>query len=349
MRVEQSVTAQLIDAALLVNAAASFDAALSEFAEATRALTSSDWAAIVVWDGDRGVVRATAGAGPELASVWDDSAPLCRLASGWFRATVEVPGTANAAPVETLAQLTLLAQRGEQEHARLTYDQRLVENGRLATIGELAAGVAHEINNPLFAILALTEFLLKEVDAGSPQEKRVRLIRQTGLEIKEIVRGLLDFARENPQEQHLISITTIVGQTVDLVRRTNAHKGVTIQETSDGAGSLVRANPNQLKQVFLSLIVNGRQAMPDGGTVRIDVRHTPTEAIVTVSDEGPGVPAEIAGRIFEPFFTTRRSLGGSGLGLSISHGIVSAHGGSLELATPGSQNTVFVLRLPLAV
>lgn len=347
MRVEQSLSTQLLQAALHVNEAPSFDAAVVEFVDAVRTLTGAEWVALATWEGDEGNVCAVAGDGPAVGSPAPDDA-LCTIASGWFRGTVHADGVDDTAPIDTLARLTMLGQRGESERAQLVYDHRLVESGRLATIGELASGVAHEINNPLFAILALAEFLEKELEPGSRPRRRVELIRETGYEIKEIVRGLLDFARENPQEQHLLSTTTVVTQTVDLVRRTNAHKGVTIDLTCDDSDSLVRANPNQLKQLVLNLLMNARQAMPDGGTVRIDVRHTETEAVVTVADEGRGVEPAIAGRIFEPFFTTRRDQGGSGLGLAISHGIARSHGGSLTLAASGSHGTVFVLRLPVA-
>ena len=103
-------------------------------------------------------------------------------------------------------------------------DQQLVQSGKLAAIGQLAAGVAHEINNPLFAILGLTEFLLKEAEPGSKAEQRLVLIQQTGLEIKEIVRALLDFARENAEERHVVALEDVIRSTVDLIRRTNAHK-----------------------------------------------------------------------------------------------------------------------------
>src|SRR5205085_10230097 len=124
---------------------------------------------------------------------------------------------------------------------------QLVQSGKLAAIGELAAGVAHEINNPLFAILGLTEFLLKESEPGSKQHARLELIEQTGLEIKEIVRGLLDFARENAEERHVVSLEDVVRSTIDLVRRTNAHKGVELVERYDAGGVCVNASPNQLK------------------------------------------------------------------------------------------------------
>ena len=218
------------------------------------------------------------------------------------------------------------------EHLR---HELLVQSGKLAAIGELAAGVAHEINNPLFAILGLTEFLLKEAEPGSKAQQRLELIQQTGLEIKEIVRALLDFARENAEERHEVALDDVVRSTVDLVRRTNAHKGVELLDTYEDAGALVYASPNQLKQVFLNLIANARQAMPNGGTVTVDVRTEGGFAVATVCDDGPGIEADVLSRIFEPFFTTKRNTGGTGLGLSVSIGIAEAHGGALTALLRG--------------
>ncbi len=226
--------------------------------------------------------------------------------------------------------------------------QQLVQSGKLAAIGELAAGVAHEINNPLFAILGLTEFLLKESEDGSKAHTRLELIQQTGLEIKEIVRALLDFARENAEERHVVSLEDVVRSTVDLVRRTNAHKGVELIDAYEGSEVLVNASPNQLKQIFLNLIANARQAMPDGGTVSVDVRRSGDLAIATVTDDGPGMEPAVAERIFEPFFTTKRLTGGTGLGLSVSLGIAEAHGGRLTVSSERGEGAVFTLCLPIA-
>ena len=226
--------------------------------------------------------------------------------------------------------------------------QQLVQSGKLAAIGELAAGVAHEINNPLFAILGLTEFLLKEAEPGSKALQRLELIQQTGLEIKEIVRALLDFARENAEERHVVPLEEVVQATVDLVRRTNAHKGVELVDSYDATGALVMASPNQLKQIFLNLIANARQAMPNGGTVRVDVRQDGDWVTATVSDDGPGIEAAVLERIFEPFFTTKRATGGTGLGLSVSLGIAEAHGGSLTACSEPGRGATFTLRLPIA-
>jgi PAS domain S-box-containing protein len=226
-------------------------------------------------------------------------------------------------------------------------DQQLVQSGKLAAIGELAAGVAHEINNPLFAILGLTEFLLKESEPGSKAEQRLELIQQTGLEIKEIVRALLDFARENAEERHVVALEDVVHSTVDLVRRTNAHKGVELVDSYDRSGGTVHGSPNQLKQIFLNLIANARQAMPNGGTVHVDVHREGDRMVASVSDDGPGIEPKVLERIFEPFFTTKRVTGGTGLGLSVSLGIAEAHGGSLVASSEPGRGATFTLCLPV--
>jgi len=245
---------------------------------------------------------------------------------------------------EPALRLALINDTSEERRMQ----QQLVQSGKLAAIGELAAGVAHEINNPLFAILGLSEFLLKEAEPASKAHQRLELIQQTGLEIKEIVRALLDFARENAEERHVVPLEDVAQATVDLVRRTNAHKGVELIDSYDASRALVTASPNQLKQIFLNLIANARQAMPNGGTVRIDIRQDGDWVTASVSDDGPGIDSDLLERIFEPFFTTKRSTGGTGLGLSVSLGIAEAHGGNLTASSESGRGSVFTLRLPRA-
>jgi len=161
------------------------------------------------------------------------------------------------------------------------------------------------------------------------------------------VRALLDFARENAEERYVVSLEEVIRSTVDLVRRTNAHKGVELVDDYDGSDIFVNASPNQLKQVFLNLIANARQAMPNGGTVSVDLRRTGELAIATVTDDGPGIEPEVAERIFEPFFTTKRHTGGTGLGLSVSLGIAEAHGGRLTVTSEPGAGATFTLCLPI--
>jgi len=227
-------------------------------------------------------------------------------------------------------------------------EQQLMQSGKLAAIGELAAGVAHEINNPLLAILGLTEFLLLETDAGSKQHERLELIQQTGLEIKEIVRALLDFAREHPSTQRVVALEAVVQTTIDLVRRTNAHKGIELVESYRADGACVRASGDQLEQVVLNLVANARQAMPNGGAVHVEVCRDGDHVDLVVADEGPGMTPDVQERIFDPFFTTRRDSGGTGLGLAVSLGIAEAHGGSLTVDSAPGHGATFTLRLPIA-
>jgi PAS domain S-box-containing protein len=227
-------------------------------------------------------------------------------------------------------------------------DQQLVQSGKLAAIGELAAGVAHEINNPLFAILGLTEFLLLEAEPDSKAEQRLVLIQQTGLEIKEIVRALLDFARENAEERQVVKLDDVIRSTVDLIRRTNADKAIELLDSYSDHEAFVNASPNQLKQIVLNLVANARQAMPNGGSVRVQVHRDGAHVLVVVSDDGPGIEPAVLERIFEPFFTTKRHTGGTGLGLSVSLGIAESHGGTLTASSEPGPGAAFTLRLPLA-
>jgi signal transduction histidine kinase len=224
--------------------------------------------------------------------------------------------------------------------------QQLVQSGALAAIGELTAGVVHEINNPLFAILGLTEFLLKESEPGSRAHDRLELIQQTGLEIKEMVRALLDFARESADEgRHEVALADVVRSTVELLRRTNADRGLELVEAYEDGGALILARPGQLKQLFLNLLANARQAMPNGGTVKIRVRTDGGHAVATVADGGPGIDPAVAARIFEPFFTTRPGRGG--MGLAVSRAIAESHGGTLTVHQGAGAGSEFCLRLPV--
>jgi two-component system NtrC family sensor kinase len=291
------------------------------------------------------------GAVPPYPWLVDESAALRGRIEATFRRSdgALVPVAIEVRPAvdahgEQLAYVRSITDRSAQRRI----EEQLVQSGRLAAVGELAAGVAHEVNNPLFAILGLTEFLAKDAVPGSKAAERLQLIRQSGEEIKDIVRALLDFARENPEERSLVPIGEVVRQALTLVSRTNAHKGVELVPTYADEDALVEASSNQLKQILLNLITNARQAMPDGGTVWVDVHRDGDEAVVTVADDGPGVSPELAGRIFEPFFTTQRAGAGTGLGLSVSLGIAQAHGGTLVLDANRARGAAFILRLPLA-
>jgi PAS domain S-box-containing protein len=267
---------------------------------------------------------------------------LVRHKSGRL-APVEVQQlTVENAAGEAVAAVSVITDVGE----RRRFEQQLIQSGKLASIGELAAGVAHEINNPLFAILGLTEFLLEDSEPGSKARERLEIIRSTGIEIRDIVRSLLDFARERSDELVTVSLTEVARQTVELFRRTSAAKHIEIVERYADQSMLVEASPNQLKQIFVNLLSNARQALPGGGEVTVTVEREGGHVVARVADTGPGIPEETVARIFEPFYTTKRDVGGTGLGLSVSLGIAQAHGGALTLRSRPGEGACFVLSLP---
>jgi signal transduction histidine kinase len=295
-----------IDAALAVNEAPTLEDAFRLLAEGARGLVGAERVTVVLSDdaGDANALRVPLGAaqtGLSLAVCWREPLPEHEAAEARDL-------------LLTLARLTNVVER-----------RLLFETGKLAAVGELAAGVAHEINNPLFAILGLTEFLLKEAEPGSKRRERLELIEQTGLEIKDIVRALLDFVREDAGERRVVPLEDVIESAVDLVRRTNANKGVELVASYDGGGALVHASPSQVKQIFLHLIANALRAVPDGGVVEVAVGREGGWLAASVSHDRPTAPDDSAG-------------------LAVSRVLAEEQGGSL--AKSGSMIT---LRLPVAI
>ncbi len=245
------------------------------------------------------------------------------------------------APVTTVRLIADLSERRR-------FEQQIVQSGKLAAIGELAAGVAHEINNPLFAILGLVEFLLKDAERGTKQFERLELIQQTGLEIKDVVRALLDFARERSDEFERVALGDVLAQTLDLVRRTTLRKEIDLVEHYSDQPVFVDASSGQLKQIFLNLMTNAQQAIRDSGSITIELERDGSTALVRISDTGTGIDDDVIDRIFDPFFTTKRELGGTGLGLALSQSIAVSHGGTLVAASPPGRGAEFTLRLPIS-
>jgi signal transduction histidine kinase len=241
-------------------------------------------------------------------------------------------------------------QCGMSETAARTRPARpndpVIAAGKLAAIGELAAGVVHEINNPLFAILGHVEFALRDAVPGSATEERMQIIQRTGLEIKELVRSLLNFAHGGTDEYQSLVVREACTEAVELFRLTGACRNIAIVERYAGALTEVSASPNQIMQVALALFLNAQQAMPDGGTVTIEVEPRGGSVHMRVSDSGPGIAEEALEHVLEPFYTTRRSRGGTGLGLAVCNGIAKGHGGTFVARNLPGGGAQFELVLP---
>jgi two-component system, NtrC family, sensor kinase len=222
----------------------------------------------------------------------------------------------------------------------------VIQAGKLAAIGELAAGVVHEINNPLFAILGHVEFALRDAQPGSATAERMQIIQRTGLEIKELVRSLLQFARGGSDEFRSLAVRDVCADAIRLLRLISAGRDVEIVERYLGTPTPVWASPDQLKQIVLALLLNAQQAMPEGGTVTVEVEPRGANVHMRMADTGPGIEDEAFDRIFEPFYTTKRSGTGTGLGLAVCRGIAEAHGATLTADNRPEGGAEFELVLP---
>lgn len=221
----------------------------------------------------------------------------------------------------------------------------VVRAAKAAALGELTQGAAHELNNPLLAILGLVDLLLAEAEDESRAQRRLTVVRDTALEMRAVLRALLEFARDTGDSRELFDLGDTVRRTVALVRHTASAPDVELVERLPHVALGVTGDRSRIGQAVLHLLVNAYAALPAGGKVVVEVATGETSATVTVTDSGAGVPAELAERVFEPFFTTRRD--GSGLGLAASRAIAESHGGGLELRD-AEHGAAFVLSLPLA-
>lgn len=225
-------------------------------------------------------------------------------------------------------------------------DEQLVQTAKLAALGELVRGAAHEINNPLFGILGLVEFLLAEVEPGTTAHQRARLIQDGGLDIKAIVQALLGFARAQPGEVGVVPLQSTASAAVELLRCTNSAKTVELRESYAPEPVDICGSAPRLAQLFLHLLLNAQQALGGGGTITIEVARKCEWAIASVIDTGRGFRPEVLARAFDPFFTTRREPAGPGLGLSAARQIAHEHGGDLVVLPGIGRGASVVLRLP---
>jgi len=262
---------------------------------------------------------------------------------------------------ELAAALNDMTQRFEEIRDDLdrqveSRTREVIRSEQLASVGFLAAGVAHEINNPLASIAMCAESLesrLGEPAAGDDDGRIVKryleLIQNEAFRCKGITEKLLDFSRLGEVRRQATAAVALVRDVADMLRHMGRFAGRSI-DIEDGPDVLVMVNPQEIKQVVLNLLVNALDSIGDDGRVRVGVRRSGREAVLTVADDGCGMTAEVLEHLFEPFFTRRRSGQGTGLGLSIVHRIVADHGGRIEVASPGpGQGSTFRVTLPLAL
>jgi two-component system, NtrC family, sensor kinase len=227
---------------------------------------------------------------------------------------------------------------------------RVAQSERLASVGMLAAGVAHEINNPLGGILALTSLTLEDLKPDDPSRENLEEVVHQTQRCRDIVRGLLEFSRQSRMGADLADLNKILDDSLALISRQAAFFNVTLVKEYDPQLPAVMADKSELQQVFVNILVNAAQSIDGHGTVKIVTRPAADADAVEalVSDSGRGIPPEEIDRIFDPFFSTKPSGQGTGLGLSIAYGIISSHKGTIQVASELGKGTTFTVRLPIA-
>jgi len=228
-----------------------------------------------------------------------------------------------------------------------TQDQ-LVQTEKLASIGQLAAGVAHEINNPLGSVLLYADILCKETPEENEQQREdLQMIIREANRCKTIVNDLLNFSRQNEVLAQTIDLNKMLHELANEQRKQELHLNVEILEDLDPALPTIQADPLQLHQMFVNLMSNAAEAMPDGGELTLRTRSGPAPGFIAieVQDTGAGIPEENMKRIFTPFFTTKPIGKGTGLGLAIIYGIVKMHRGQINVHSEVGKGTIFAITL----
>lgn len=259
---------------------------------------------------------------------------------GLFSATVRGAGGDGLSGIEaTLKDVTV----------RRMMDSRLQQAEKLASLGQLSAGVAHEINNPLGLILGYTQLIMKEGGENNPSGEDLKVIEKHAMGCKKIVEDLLQFSRSTETSKKPLDINELLDGVLRVLRGNFAKESVEIHEALDPDLPRVTVDAEKMEQVFMNLLINARQAIEGGGAIRVETVLFPEtgEIAVTVSDNGSGIPREVLPRIFDPFYTTKPTGMGTGLGLSVSYGIVQDHGGDIEVESAPGRGAVFTVRLPL--
>jgi signal transduction histidine kinase len=224
----------------------------------------------------------------------------------------------------------------------------MVQTEKLTSLGLLAAGVAHEVNTPLAVISNYAQMLAKQMPMDDPRQKTVdRIVKQT-FRASEIVNNLLNFSRTGGTESAELDLNAVIDETLTLVQHPLKTAHVTVLKNYAEKLPPVLGSTTRLQQVFLNLLMNARDAMPTGGMIEVRTGTQNGSVEIEVSDTGAGIPPENLHRIFDPFFTTKASGRGTGLGLSVSYGIIKEHAGKVDVRSTPGKGTSFRLEFPVA-
>ncbi|MFZ2445101.1 MAG: ATP-binding protein [Syntrophobacteraceae bacterium] len=226
---------------------------------------------------------------------------------------------------------------------------RIARAEKMASLGQLAAGVAHEINNPLTGIIFFAKMMLESLDKDDPRAKSMECVFEDAKRCGKIVKNLLTYSRQTTASKEIFHINTLIEHSLDLIRDRKLFMDIRIVKDIPDEMMLIQGDRDQLGQVVINLVMNAVDAMEQTGTLTLRARRNKPakKAYIEISDTGRGIPTEDLSRIFDPFFTTKEAGKGTGLGLSTAYGIVKDNGGNIKVKETSPKGTTFVVELPL--
>ena len=289
------------------------------------------------------VLRAARKESPEGAAFY--RVPLVTRLDGARRLLVNVATTPLRDSDGAIAGTIVII---EDISARVQLEEQLQISEKMASIGLLAAGVAHEVNTPLTGISSFTQMLLQGAEPDDPRTKVLEKIERQTFRAAKIVNGLLNLARPAQTDSSAVDVNAVINDVLALLDHQMRTGRIQVRKELNATPLLVQGIEYKLQQVFLNLFLNARDAMTRGGWLTIVTKEGENGAVVEVADTGSGIPPEQLSRIYDPFFTTKEIGKGTGLGLSITYGIVQEHGGSITCDSSIGQGTRFSLSLPFA-
>jgi two-component system, NtrC family, sensor kinase len=243
---------------------------------------------------------------------------------------------------ERIGRLLLFDDVTQREHM----EEQMSQTEKLTSLGLLAAGVAHEVNTPLAVISNYIQMLAKQMPEEDPRHSIIEKIVKQTFRASEIVNNLLNFSRTGPGEVANVDVNKVVEETLSLVAHPMKTSQIQVVKNLGDALPSVRGSANKLQQVFLNLFLNARDAMPGGGMLEVKTLAHNGSVEIEIVDTGAGIPREHIHKIFDPFFTTKATGRGTGLGLSVSYGIIKEHAGKIDVRSTPGKGTSFHVEFP---
>ncbi len=233
--------------------------------------------------------------------------------------------------------------------ARKHLERQLQQADKLASLGQISTGLAHEINNPLGVVLGYTQLLLRETQLDTQMRDDLKTIEKHARNCKTILDDLLKFARSTPTKKSSVNINECMSEVISLLAHQFEVEKILLQTSLEPSLPRLVADEEKLKQVFMNLLMNAKQAISHTGRITVETGRDPAESCihVAISDDGYGIPPELVHKIFDPFFTTKPVGEGTGLGLSVSYGIIQDHGGRIEVQSEPGRGSTFTVVLPM--